>query len=85
MEIDNYSVIRTASSRHGFIEYLRRMWISFTNNLPNIAFSPLRSFVWATGAIRLKHYGIRFVKQKTYNNKLGDRGGGWMLIDVIVS
>lgn len=39
MEIDNYSVLHTASSRLCFIQYLKWMQLSFTNNLPNIAFS----------------------------------------------
>lgn len=69
MEIDNYSVIHTAPSRHGFIEYFRRMWISFTNNLPDIVFLP--------SCVGQKRYkiemyvcSIRFVKLKTYNKTL---------------
>lgn len=40
MEIDNYSGLQTALGRHGFIEYLRKMRIYFTNNSPNITASP---------------------------------------------
>lgn len=69
MEIDNYSVIHTASSRHGFIEYFRRLWISFTNNLPYIAFLP--SFV-GQKQYKIEMYvcRIRFVKLKTYYETL---------------
>lgn len=85
MEIDNYSVIHTASSGHGFIEYLRRMWISFTNNLANIAFSPLGSFVWARSDSRLKCCSIRFVKLKTYKKDINGQGSDWVSIKVTVS
>ena len=70
MEIDNYSVVHTASSGHGFIEYLRGMWISFTNNLPPIAFPLLRWAVWARTEMRWKCCSIRFVKQKTHDAAL---------------
>lgn len=70
MEIDNYSVIHKASSRHSFIEYCRRMWISFRNNLPNIAFLPT-DYLYGPGAILDWSVGVLgFVKVKTCNNAL---------------